>query len=195
MGRIRRPIILFRYRLTPHQSISILTVLTRYSLSFQIRCNVCGKVIHATAGGHLQCRAHTPCTKQGLYSSYECDVCSSLWEAADVDEVDASAVDAYKALQAWVVGYRKNARGSAQPVYIWQHDRERREFAALTEDLRVAPYVVTNKIKLGAFPVKAQPPSSPGGRTSPTSETLSAIGTVDVPSSSDESTSAAHRRF
>ena len=113
-----------------------------------------------------------------------------------MEEVDQSAVDAYNALLAWVVGFRKNARGATQPIYIWQHDHERREFAALTEDYKAAPFVVSNKLRIGAFPVRAQPPVASQSSPVHTSETMSAIETLDVLSSSPDhepSSSAEHR--
>ena len=122
-------------------------------------------------------------------------MCSALWEAADVDEINQEAVDAYNALHAWVIGFRKNSRGAGQPIYIWQHDGERREFAVLTEDFRASPFVLRHGLKIGAFPIKALPPSSRASPP-PSSETVSAPEVEDLPSPSpDETASAAHRRF
>ena len=76
-------------------------------------------MIDATAVGHDECRAHAPCSKDGRFSTYECEVCSTLWEAADTEQIDEHAVTAYNALLTWVVGFRKNSSGRSRPIYIY----------------------------------------------------------------------------
>ena len=113
-----------------------------------------------------------------------------------MEETNQVAVDAYNFLLVWVRGFRKNSKNTSRPIYVWQHEDEREEFAALTDAMRAAPYVQQNKIGLGAFPVKAPRPKSPGAAPPAASDTLSAVETLDISSSPPQDlTAAEHRHF
>ena len=109
---------------------------------------------------------------------------------------DEGAVAAYNALLVWIRGFRKNSRNTSRPIYVWQHDDERAEFAALIDSLRAAPFVLRNNVTIGAFPIKAPPPTAAASASAASSETLSAVETVDVCSSPFvDLTAEEHRRF
>ena len=110
-------------------------------------CEECHHVIGEKGRSHTHCRSHAACSDRALYSSYDCPVCTDLWQVASTFEDPGAAVDSYNTLLVWVRSFRKNTRTLERPSGIWQVEDEQQEFDQLREDLQQAAGV-----SLSAFP-------------------------------------------
>ena len=71
----------------------------------------CSKCIDAVKDPyHDRCRSHAYCARDYQYFAAPCSVCQDLWaRARDVSAVHG-AIQAFDALEEWVIGFRKNSR-------------------------------------------------------------------------------------
>ena len=101
----------------------------------------CSKCRDSKDPYHDKCRTHAYCAKDFRYHAAPCSVCQDLWERArDIDAPDGAIV-AFRALEDWIGGFRRNSRNRTKGIDYFYEPLERsayQDLHALHNNLQVS---------------------------------------------------------
>ena len=99
------------------------------SLYFSMSCRQCHHSMDCFF--HDLCRSHAHCVREFRYYSAPCVVCKELWERASDFNAMEDATIAFKALDKWIEGFRKNSKNRKKGVSYFYDPKERTAFQDL----------------------------------------------------------------
>ena len=102
-------------------------------------CSKCAEACEKTY--HDKCRSHAYCARDFRYYAAPCAICQDLWERARYIDSPEGAIVAYKALEEWIAGFRRNSRHRTKGIDYFYDPSERaawQDLHAIHANLEIA---------------------------------------------------------
>ena len=122
-------------------------------------CRVCRHQIGSVT--HDLCRSHSDCSRGFQYFAAPCAFCRDLWDRASNNDDPIQAIAAFKLLETWVHGFRKNSRNRPPGTDFFADPQERVAY----EDILI---VQANIRRIPGLDLDPEPSGSVSIRIAPT---------------------------